>query len=412
MRKNGLMVLGIIMSVACATAPALRQIVNSFPFEQLYDSVWSAVVETFAVAKELRSEDLSTSGVNYYIDRTGVHWMVNGGLYHKTRKEDSWVLVNSSITSASLIFVDSRGYVFVYVNAIGLLRSLDNGVSFSTVFPTPNSICFCFTNRNMDEDTAGNLFIGLYGLGLGSYNARKVWRSTNGGAIWSLVLQGGGGGNNHTHCLGCDPYRPGYVYVAFGDGPEIYRSTSYGDFGSWTLVTTKYAVTQIVFSPNYRLYGEDYHQEDGQLDKFNSRIIRTSDDINYTPVYTPVAPYKYQLWPVMSVDRDGRIFAYSYIELSEGNWSHPHIVVSEAEPYTAWTLVKDFGLQTTMHGGINGSVNHDDTGWGYFVSRFLPDEIAGFISHARKPRAFIPGDKWHPRAKRRPFIFLAKSSGL
>jgi len=35
-----------------------------------------------------------------------------------------------------------------------------------------------------------------------------------------------------------------------------------------------------------------------------------------------------------------------------------------------------------------------------------------FISHARKPQAFKPGDEWHPGAKRRPFVFLAKSSGL
>jgi len=37
---------------------------------------------------------------------------------------------------------------------------------------------------------------------------------------------------------------------------------------------------------------------------------------------------------------------------------------------------------------------------------------SGFMSHARKPQAFKPGDEWHPGAKRRPFIFLAKSSGL
>jgi len=35
-----------------------------------------------------------------------------------------------------------------------------------------------------------------------------------------------------------------------------------------------------------------------------------------------------------------------------------------------------------------------------------------FNKHARKPQAFKPGDEWHPGAKRKPFIFLAKSSSL
>jgi hypothetical protein len=29
-----------------------------------------------------------------------------------------------------------------------------------------------------------------------------------------------------------------------------------------------------------------------------------------------------------------------------------------------------------------------------------------FISHARKPWAFKPGDEWHPEAKRRSVIFI------
>jgi len=33
---------------ACATAPAPRQIQNSFPIEKPFDSVWQAVIETFA----------------------------------------------------------------------------------------------------------------------------------------------------------------------------------------------------------------------------------------------------------------------------------------------------------------------------------------------------------------------------
>jgi len=41
--------------------------------------------------------------------------------------------------------------------------------------------------------------------------------------------------------------------------------------------------------------------------------------------------------------------------------------------------------------------------------RILPERFVGrcfqdFISHARKPQAFKPGDEWHPfGAKRRPF---------
>ncbi|MCP4545939.1 MAG: outer membrane protein assembly factor BamC [bacterium] len=38
----------VVLVLSCATAPKIRTIVNSFEFTEDFDSVWSAVVETFA----------------------------------------------------------------------------------------------------------------------------------------------------------------------------------------------------------------------------------------------------------------------------------------------------------------------------------------------------------------------------
>jgi len=48
--KTKIFVFGLICFylISCATAPKIRQIMNSFPIEESYDPVWSALIETFA----------------------------------------------------------------------------------------------------------------------------------------------------------------------------------------------------------------------------------------------------------------------------------------------------------------------------------------------------------------------------
>lgn len=48
MRKNVLMVLWIVMSVACVTMPAPRQIQNEWAIDRPFDSVWQATLEMLA----------------------------------------------------------------------------------------------------------------------------------------------------------------------------------------------------------------------------------------------------------------------------------------------------------------------------------------------------------------------------
>jgi len=46
--KTLILLLACIYLLSCATAPKPRQIMNSFPIEESYDSTWSALIETFA----------------------------------------------------------------------------------------------------------------------------------------------------------------------------------------------------------------------------------------------------------------------------------------------------------------------------------------------------------------------------
>ncbi|MDF3280502.1 hypothetical protein [Gordonia sp. N1V] len=87
----------------------------------------------------------------------------------------------------------------------------------------------------------------------------KLWAITladAAGAGTNWVTKWTGASTRHIHTIACDPYLPGHLWLAGGDGQgfEILRSTDYG--ATWLTVATdaNSQVVQISFTPDY-VYG-------------------------------------------------------------------------------------------------------------------------------------------------------------
>lgn len=85
----------------------------------------------------------------------------------------------------------------------------------------------------------------------------SLYRSSD-GSSWTSVL-GPVSGLRHFHAVAADPYNPGHVYLTAGDGNSkvLYRSTDSG--ANWTLLISddRYQAVQISFSPEWVWFAGD-----------------------------------------------------------------------------------------------------------------------------------------------------------
>jgi photosystem II stability/assembly factor-like uncharacterized protein len=137
--------------------------------------------------------------------------------------------------NVSRIFCDSRNYVFASGGGssdYGLYRSTDGGTNFARVIEMTGGFVW-----GIDEDSLGNLYAGEYVLG--SSSVIRIWKSTDGGSVWSIVFERDDGvsGNQHVHDLRIHPVT-GYIYATIGDSTsdKILRSKDNG--ATWTVVLT------------------------------------------------------------------------------------------------------------------------------------------------------------------------------
>jgi hypothetical protein len=244
------------------------------------------------------------------------------------------------------IFVASNGYVYAgYSRNKNVLCSTDRGSSWDTclVFKDDTS-CMWY----MAEDALGNLFIAEYSGGDGSERRATLWRSRDNGASWDTVYRNTR--ERHMHLVGVDPYT-NYVYASTGESGYFVRSRDGGD--TWNVLQTgsgaKY--TAIEFSPGRRILGED---------QIYSSIVITSNDRDFTTVYTPFISG--QLYIMRRIGDD----YYAALTPSKGRESSLHILVS-SDGGLHWTIAKDY------HSGFPSQILHIARntvgGWAYFAYR-------------------------------------------
>jgi hypothetical protein len=194
----------------------------------------------------------------------------NAGSFWRWTAAGGWEQVSATgvITgTASVLFADSRGYLFYGVAAtVGnpkpLWRSTDDGATWSSV------LTFGGSNDGatpMCEDDAGNLYVGAYGLGASGVslaeNSRSVWKSTNSGANWTAItanLPGGAAAiNRHIHSVQWDHYR-GLLFVSTGDAGASSKINVSADrgatFSAWAGSTQ---ATALAFSATHVCYACD-----------------------------------------------------------------------------------------------------------------------------------------------------------
>jgi hypothetical protein len=137
--------------------------------------------------------------------------------------------------NVSRIFCDSRNYVFASgagSSDYGLYRSTDGGNNFTRVIEMTGGIVW-----GIDEDSSGNLYAGEYeNRPLSKF---RIWKSTDGGANWSLVYyrHDTTEKNQHVHDLRIHP-GTGYIYATIGDGIDDKMLRSKDSGATWTVVLT------------------------------------------------------------------------------------------------------------------------------------------------------------------------------
>ena len=194
----------------------------------------------------------------------------NAGSFWRWTAAGGWEQVSTIgvITgTASVLFADSRGYLFYGVAAtVGtpkpLWRSTDDGATWTSV------LTFGGSNDGaspMCEDDAGNLYVGAYGLGASGVtlaeNSRSVWKSTDSGANWTAItanLPGGAAAiNRHIHSVQWDHHRS-LLFVSTGDAGASSKINVSGDrgatFSAWAGSTQ---ATALAFSATHVCYACD-----------------------------------------------------------------------------------------------------------------------------------------------------------
>jgi hypothetical protein len=185
---------------------------------------------------------------------------VSGGIWKSTDNGASWVLKNSPTHSLSVTslaqdtragstgtwyyatgeFVGNsasdRGYMAVF-RGTGIYKSTDNGESWNVLptteaLPTTWNSAYNYVSRIVVSPTTGSVYAASNGSG--------IFRSTDGGSNFSLVL---GGPNDHYYC-DVAVTSAGTLVASLSEygyntnpawNPGIYRSTNNGD--NWSNIT-------------------------------------------------------------------------------------------------------------------------------------------------------------------------------
>lgn len=102
----------------------------------------------------------------------------------------------------------------------------------------------------------GRVYVGEYGSKYGSNNARRIYRSSDGGWNWDVLWDPPAQQGYHIHRVLADPYRT-HLYWSHGDlaGSELFRSSDEGQ--SWQLLSKVEQPTAGIARPEGTYFGAD-----------------------------------------------------------------------------------------------------------------------------------------------------------
>jgi len=140
------------------------------------------------------------------------------------------------------------------------------------------------------------LYVGEYG---DPPNGPNIYRSGD-GATWQTVISGAdqlaliGRTCRHVHAVAPDPFNAGHVYVTTGDfgigtGAALWRSTSYGDPGSWEVVlpTGTWQSSQISFDADLIWLAADNHVQTALVLQRDSSDVSPASPTHQSDIPVP-----------------------------------------------------------------------------------------------------------------------------
>ena len=191
-------------------------------------------------------------------DPTIVYATEGGKFYRSTNTGDSWTQITSGVVTGTRLVIgvsaNQPGWVYLcQTNGAfaGLLRSTDNGLTFTTQSATPNIMDYACDGSGtssqawydlciaVDPNNAGTLYVG----------GVNIWKSTNAGVSWTIASHwvGSSWGTScapsvhaDIHCLVWSPAN-GNLFTGCDGG--IYKSINGGT--SWTDLSSGLAISQV-----------------------------------------------------------------------------------------------------------------------------------------------------------------------
>ena len=157
-------------------------------------------------------------------------------------------LGDCGLTDPQLLFVSSKGVIFVSQMDRGVLRSADNGKTWRE--------CLKRSAWRMDEnEKTGRLYVGNYETKDPALHA-TLYASDDQGKTWKTVFEDRR--VNHIHSVRCDPEH-GRVYLAIGDGSHRGEAVSEdgGKTWRWIMHGRKHGHTDVVVAGRSVIWASD-----------------------------------------------------------------------------------------------------------------------------------------------------------
>lgn len=274
-------------------------------------------------------------------------------LYRIVDQGDAIEAVHSFAEQIQGLHFLANGYLLVStdrdrwnpVTPCRIYRSTDQGLSFQLVKTLRAS---CALWWSFASDSQNNIYLGEYGPRERG-RSKRVWKSTDLGKTWKVVLVAPDVDGLHIHRVAVDPHT-GEVWVTTGDGPHGATYVSKDEGRRWRWVRFAQP-TSVVFTADAILWGEDTYE--GAVTRYDREtgIFEKTLSANLEGNYGGSA---YD----MAQGRSGLIYV-PFIKYAEQN-HRPSLWVGDGR---RWKLLLDLGSKEGRFAGFM-QISPPDR-WGY-----------------------------------------------